>query len=85
MLLQRWDMKETLLLAFFPISFKKSNLLVKSRKRFATHLVPGDCVFRNTKELLATQINRTKQLDEATAFNTAQWLSCPFSSLRRYG
>lgn len=36
-------MKETLLLAFFPTTLKKSNLLVKSRKRFTPHLVPEEC------------------------------------------
>lgn len=42
MLLLRWDTKETLLLASFPIISKKRDFLVKTRTYFATHLVAGE-------------------------------------------
>lgn len=35
-------MKESLLLASFPITSKKSDLLVKTRTRFAMHFVAGE-------------------------------------------
>lgn len=42
--LQRWDMKETLLLASFPITSQKSNLLVKTSTHFAMHFAAGEAM-----------------------------------------